>query len=114
LWDSDGNEYLDFLAGISVLNVGHCHPHVVDAVREQVGLEQGVALPVWHALTSGRAHDLQELAEQVGAGTARFGLPADPEPARAAARAADRAPSTLTRHSVAGSGGQSLLTPATW
>ena len=38
LWDSDGNEYLDFLAGISVLNVGHCHPRVVQAVREQVGL----------------------------------------------------------------------------
>ncbi len=37
LWDSDGNEYLDFLAGISVLNVGHCHPRVVQAVREQVG-----------------------------------------------------------------------------
>src|SRR5581483_1671641 len=36
LWDSDGNEYLDFLAGISVLNVGHCHPGVVEAVREQV------------------------------------------------------------------------------
>jgi acetylornithine/N-succinyldiaminopimelate aminotransferase len=35
LWDSDGNEYLDFLAGISVLNVGHCHPRVVEAVREQ-------------------------------------------------------------------------------
>ena len=35
LWDSDGNEYLDFLAGISVVNVGHCHPRVVDAVREQ-------------------------------------------------------------------------------
>ena len=26
LWDADGHEYLDFLAGISVLNVGHCHP----------------------------------------------------------------------------------------
>ncbi len=37
LWDADGNEYLDFLAGISVLNVGHCHPQVVEAVREQVG-----------------------------------------------------------------------------
>jgi predicted acetylornithine/succinylornithine family transaminase len=35
LWDDEGNEYLDFLAGISVLNVGHCHPRVVDAVREQ-------------------------------------------------------------------------------
>ncbi|HEX3295158.1 MAG TPA: aminotransferase class III-fold pyridoxal phosphate-dependent enzyme, partial [Solirubrobacterales bacterium] len=37
LWDSDGNEYLDFLAGISVCSAGHCHPAVVDAVRDQVG-----------------------------------------------------------------------------
>ena len=37
LWDEEGNEYLDFLAGISVLNVGHCHPRVVEAVRDQVG-----------------------------------------------------------------------------
>jgi predicted acetylornithine/succinylornithine family transaminase len=36
LWDDEGNEYLDFLAGISVLNVGHCHPRVVEAVRDQV------------------------------------------------------------------------------
>ena len=37
MWDADGNEYLDFLAGISVLNVGHCHPRVVAAIREQAG-----------------------------------------------------------------------------
>ena len=37
LWDSDGREYLDFLAGISVCSVGHCHPAVVDAIREQAG-----------------------------------------------------------------------------
>ncbi len=37
LWDSEGNEYLDFLCGISVTNVGHCHPRVVEAVREQAG-----------------------------------------------------------------------------
>ncbi len=36
LWDEGGHEYLDFLAGISVLNVGHCHPRVLAAVREQV------------------------------------------------------------------------------
>jgi predicted acetylornithine/succinylornithine family transaminase len=35
LWDADGNEYLDLLAGISVLNVGHCHPRVVQAVQRQ-------------------------------------------------------------------------------
>jgi acetylornithine/N-succinyldiaminopimelate aminotransferase len=37
LWDSEGKEYLDFLAGISVCSVGHCHPDVVAAVREQAG-----------------------------------------------------------------------------
>jgi acetylornithine/N-succinyldiaminopimelate aminotransferase len=37
LWDADGEEYLDFLCGISVTNLGHCHPGVVAAVREQVG-----------------------------------------------------------------------------
>ena len=35
LVDADGNEYLDFLAGISVCNTGHCHPHVVAAIQEQ-------------------------------------------------------------------------------
>ena len=37
LFDPDGHEYLDFLSGISVTSVGHCHPAVVAAVREQVG-----------------------------------------------------------------------------
>jgi predicted acetylornithine/succinylornithine family transaminase len=35
LWDAEGREYLDFLAGISVCSVGHRHPAVLDAVREQ-------------------------------------------------------------------------------
>ena len=37
LWDAEGNEYLDFLCGISVTSLGHCHPRVVAAVREQAG-----------------------------------------------------------------------------
>jgi acetylornithine/N-succinyldiaminopimelate aminotransferase len=37
LWDAEGNEYLDFLCGISVTNLGHCHPRVVQALREQAG-----------------------------------------------------------------------------
>jgi acetylornithine/N-succinyldiaminopimelate aminotransferase len=37
LYDADGHAYLDFLSGISVCNAGHCHPRVVDAVREQAG-----------------------------------------------------------------------------
>lgn len=35
VWDLEGNKYLDFLAGISVLNVGHCHPKVVRALKRQ-------------------------------------------------------------------------------
>jgi len=35
VWDSDGREYLDFVAGIAVNNVGHCHPKVVGAVKAQ-------------------------------------------------------------------------------
>ena len=37
LWDDEGNEYLDFLTGISVAQLGHAHPKVVEAVREQAG-----------------------------------------------------------------------------
>lgn len=35
LWDADGNEYLDFFAGIAVTNLGHCHPAVTEAVCRQ-------------------------------------------------------------------------------
>jgi isoleucine 2-epimerase len=37
VWDADGKEYVDMLAGFSVSNVGHCHPAVVKAVAEQSG-----------------------------------------------------------------------------
>lgn len=35
LWDADGKEYIDMLAGIAVNSVGHCHPKVVKAIQEQ-------------------------------------------------------------------------------
>lgn len=35
LWDAEGKKYLDLIAGISVCNIGHCHPEVVRAIREQ-------------------------------------------------------------------------------
>ena len=35
VWDKDGKEYLDFLAGLAVCNLGHCHPKVVKAIQEQ-------------------------------------------------------------------------------
>src|SRR6516165_3219657 len=35
--DVDGNEYLDFIAGIAIGSVGHCHPHYVKRLNEQLG-----------------------------------------------------------------------------
>ncbi|MBI4345566.1 MAG: aspartate aminotransferase family protein, partial [Elusimicrobia bacterium] len=37
VWNVDGKEFVDFAGGIGALNVGHCHPKVVAAVREQAG-----------------------------------------------------------------------------
>lgn len=37
VWDVEGNRYLDFVGGIGVLNVGHNHPAVVNAITEQLG-----------------------------------------------------------------------------
>ena len=39
LWvrDVDGNSFLDFTAGIAVNSTGHCHPEVVEAIRDQAG-----------------------------------------------------------------------------
>ncbi len=35
VWDVDGNQYIDFAAGIAVLSTGHCHDRVIEAIREQ-------------------------------------------------------------------------------
>jgi 4-aminobutyrate aminotransferase len=35
--DVDGNEFLDFSAGIAVVSTGHCHPEVVSAIQKQAG-----------------------------------------------------------------------------
>ena len=37
LYDRDGERYLDFLSGLGVNSLGHCHPAVVEAIREQAG-----------------------------------------------------------------------------
>ncbi|VGO14978.1 Acetylornithine aminotransferase [Pontiella desulfatans] len=36
VWDAEGKEYLDFVSGIAVTNIGHCHPKMVHAVQDQV------------------------------------------------------------------------------
>ncbi|HWH15903.1 MAG TPA: acetylornithine/succinylornithine family transaminase [Miltoncostaeaceae bacterium] len=37
LYDAEGRRYVDCMAGISMINVGHCHPEVVEAIRDQAG-----------------------------------------------------------------------------
>lgn len=66
--------------------------HLADAVRAQVGLEHGIAVPVWDALRRGEAPDLLTLAQKSSAGDISFALPAKGERTRAqrAARAAVR------------------------
>ena len=59
--------------------------HLVDAVREDLGLEHGVALPVWHALASGDHTDLLALAQKAAAGSASFTLPEGRDATRARA-----------------------------
>ncbi len=48
---------------------------LLDAVRGDVGIEHGVALPVWDALVRGEADDLAMLAQKASAGSVRFRLP---------------------------------------
>ena len=36
VWDAEGKEYLDFVSGIAVTNIGHCHPSMVRAIQDQV------------------------------------------------------------------------------
>ncbi|TWD49221.1 aspartate aminotransferase family protein [Pseudomonas sp. SJZ131] len=35
VWDTEGKRYIDFVGGIGVLNLGHCHPRIVEAIRDQ-------------------------------------------------------------------------------
>jgi 4-aminobutyrate aminotransferase len=36
IWDVEGRRYIDFVAGIAVVNTGHCHPRVIDAAQRQL------------------------------------------------------------------------------
>ena len=61
---------------------------LIDVVRADVGLEHGVALPVWDALVRGEADDLATLAQKASAGSVRSGSrrAATPQRARSASR----------------------------
>ena len=62
LWDAEGNRYLDFVSGISVCSVGHCHPVVVEAI--------GGGVEAAHIVDGRKPHSLLlELFTDAGIGT---------------------------------------------
>ncbi len=66
IWDVDGRRFIDFMAGVAVMNVGHRHPKVEDAVKEQVS-------KFWHICLSDFFYpEAVELAEKLQ-GTSPFG-----------------------------------------
>jgi alanine-glyoxylate transaminase/(R)-3-amino-2-methylpropionate-pyruvate transaminase len=48
LWDETGKQYLDGFAGIVTVSVGHCHPHIVEKVKEQIGKLQHTTTMYMH------------------------------------------------------------------
>jgi 4-aminobutyrate aminotransferase-like enzyme len=69
LIDEDGNEYLDFVAGIGVGSIGHCHPHYVEALKRQVE-----RLTFGSFTTETRARFLELLATVTPSGLTRIQL----------------------------------------
>jgi 4-aminobutyrate aminotransferase len=62
LYDTGGREYLDFTCGIGVTNTGHCHPRIVEAIRNQAGLLlHGQANIVFHPPMLELVHELRQI-----------------------------------------------------
>ncbi len=63
IWDADGNKYLDWSVGIAVMNVGHSHPKVVEAVKKQTETFQHLCFAVgMHESYIRLAEKLNEIA----------------------------------------------------
>ncbi len=60
LFAPDGTRYLDFAAGIAVNSLGHCHPHVVSALKKQADI-------LWHCSNMYQIQQLNEFAERLAA-----------------------------------------------
>ena len=72
VWDDAGNDYLDFIGGIGVCSLGHCHPAVVSAVQEQ-------AATLMHVSNYYHIERRGEVAERLS-GMLNWGDPARPAP----------------------------------
>lgn len=58
LYDNNGKEYLDFAAGIAVNSLGHCHPHIVDALEKQIHT-------LWHVSNMYTIEPQERLAQRL-------------------------------------------------
>ncbi len=58
VWTTDGRRLLDFGSGVAVTSLGHCHPRLVEAVREQAGR-------LWHCSNLYRVPGQERLAERL-------------------------------------------------
>ena len=50
VWDVDGNRYIDFSSGIAVCSTGHCHPKVVEAIKQQVERYLHISSDFYHPI----------------------------------------------------------------
>jgi acetylornithine/LysW-gamma-L-lysine aminotransferase len=71
VWDSEGREYIDCMAGVGVANVGHCHPAVVSAIQDQAAR---LITQYDNTYSAARADLYEELARAVPPGLDRFFL----------------------------------------
>jgi acetylornithine/N-succinyldiaminopimelate aminotransferase len=58
LWTRDGRRFLDFTSGIAVNGLGHCHPHLVEALQAQ-------AARLWHVSNLFRIEQLERVADRL-------------------------------------------------
>jgi acetylornithine/N-succinyldiaminopimelate aminotransferase len=58
LWTTDGRKFLDFTSGIAVTSLGHCHPHLIEALTAQ-------AQTLWHSSNLFQIPGQQRLAERL-------------------------------------------------
>ncbi|RME46985.1 MAG: acetyl ornithine aminotransferase family protein, partial [Caldilineae bacterium] len=62
VWDVDGNRYLDFMAGLAVVNTGHSHPRVVEAIKAAADDFLHISSDFYHEKMVQLAERLNELA----------------------------------------------------
>jgi acetylornithine/N-succinyldiaminopimelate aminotransferase len=58
LYTTDGRKFLDFTSGIAVTSLGHCHPHVIEAITKQAG-------QLWHSSNLFRIPGQEKLAQRL-------------------------------------------------